>query len=368
MKKLINALTLASTIINRKVIDKVLLEAGDDLLTIKATDGVVYFTAFLGYPYKEFSCVVDPKLLLKVLKEIKNGRINVVDNELVVSDGKSSVISLPALHRSEASWVFSEFPLIVSEGVETSSQAFSRATKKVAYAVAKEERASRRALEYVYIKSSKWADTTSVIASDGYRLAVYEDYLFKGKIEAFIYRSALKVLQGLPPDGTIVIANDEGYSHFTYFPSSRWYSTLGTLSIVVKNPDDEYPDVDEVMKTIKFRFDVGVKTDLLKWALKRVKSGSVDKNEVTALTITPEYIRVSTSSSTVGVEIDKNRLNNIPEEGATIKFNLKYLIEAIEQFETPFITIYWGDVNNPVMFSGSEPYSVVIMPILQKEV
>jgi len=328
-----------------------LLEAGEDLLTVKATDLENYLSVSLKAEVSEEgkACVPSQKLY-DIVRNLTSAYVDLkVEGERLVITGGRSTYKLPLVPPED----FPEFPDI-PEGEEALSGALLlKGIDKVEYAVAKEE--ANIALQGMLLRGHE--DRVHFVGSDGHRLALYEP---QGSLseEYLLPRKSLRVLKRLITGiEEVRIAKGEDGA-FAYFTTPEW-------KLAVRLLEGEYPDYLSVIPE-EFTVQVLVERDELLRALKRLKSLSEGGVFPVKLTLADNALLLEFADPETGEAREELEVEYAGEP-FEIGFNGKYLIEALSAFDDERVWLKFTTPDTASLITAEdyekEPYLCIIMPM-----
>ncbi|MCS7263005.1 MAG: DNA polymerase III subunit beta [Aquificaceae bacterium] len=331
------------------ILNNFLLSADKEHLTLKATDLENFLSLSIRVEVEEEGrVVVNADILTNVVKNLPSATVFVEleEDRLVLSGGRST-FKLTTLDPGD----FPEFPEPTAS-VELLATDLVRAVDKVEYAISKDD--SRYALQGLYIHEVQ--GKVHFVGSDGHRLALF----FKESpfpMELLIPRKSLKVIQGLLKDyiNTVQCGKDDS---FAYFLGEGWQLAARLL-------EGEYPDYMAVIPS-NFNYQVLVRREELLGSLKRLSSIAGSSAFPVKLTFSNSCLLMEISDPEQGQgrdELDVDYEGQVLEIG----FNGKYLIEALDNFDTDRVWIKVVDPDSAVVIEADnleeDPYLCVVMPM-----
>ncbi len=331
------------------ILNNFLLVAQKNKLIVKATDLENYLT----FPLKadiqqEGKALVNADKLTSITKNLSSAEVqlNLKDDVLHIKGGRS-YFKLTNVEPED----FPEFPQVNVEAILPAYD-LKVGIEKVEYAISKED--SRYALQGMYIHGSD--GETHFVGSDGHRLALYKaNYRFE--YDLLIPRKSLKVLHALLKDhlGDVEIGKDESFAHFK---GEDW-----TLS--VRLLEGEYPDYNSVIPK-EFNHIALVYKDELINGIKRLSAIAESSAFPVKLTFSSNLLILEISEPEYGEGKDEIDIE-YSDEPIEIGFNGKYLLEALDSFETDKVFIKMIDPDSAVVIESEDfqkdPYMCLIMPM-----
>ncbi|RMH01755.1 MAG: DNA polymerase III subunit beta [Aquificota bacterium] len=331
------------------ILNNFLLEAKEDELIVKATD-LENFLAFRVKAdiYQEGRLAVNAEKLTSITKSISSVRISLRLNEdkLAVSGGRSG-FKLSLLDPED----FPEFPEPVFSS-ELSSAVLLKAIDKVEYAISKED--SRYAMQGLYIHRHE--NKLHFVGTDGHRLALFwQDIPFSEDL--LVPRKSLRVLEGILKNyrGNLRVGKDDSFIHFAG----------ENFVLSVRQLEGEYPDYLAVIPS-GFNYRAFINKDDFISALKELSAIAESSAFPVKITFSENNALLQISEPEFGegevqLEVDYT------DEPVDIGFNGKYLMEALESFDSPRVWFKIVDPDSAVVLSADDeeldPYMCLIMPM-----
>lgn len=331
------------------VLNNFLLHAERGLLTVRATD----LENFLTFTIKaeismEGSLAVNADKLTSVVKSIPSTTLyaELKEGKLSLTGGRSK-FNLTAIDPED----FPEFPEI-KLSAEIPASDLLKAIDKVEYAISKED--TRYALQGMYVHQYK--DRTHFVGSDGHRLALYYTQS-SFPLELLIPRKSLKIIEKLLRDyvGELTAGRDESFAHIKgdYF------------SLSVRLLEGEYPDY---LSVIPESFNSEVLIDRAEFlnSLKRLSAIAEGSAFPVKISFQDNLAIFEISEPEYGEGKDEMEVD-YTQEPIELGFNGKYLIEALESFDTDKVLLKIVDADTAVVIESEDPkedpYLCLIMPM-----
>ncbi|MCX8076828.1 MAG: DNA polymerase III subunit beta [Aquificaceae bacterium] len=352
-EELLSALQKAKNATEKKsalpILNNFLLVAEDGRLTVKATDleNFLTFTVRANVS-EEGRTAINADKLTNVVKSLKTPSLNMelMEDKLVVSGGKST-FKLTTLDPED----FPEFP------EQTTSAEFYagdllKAIEKVEYAISKED--ARYSLQGFYVHQVE--DKVHFVGSDGHRLALFwREAEFP--MELLIPRKSLKVIEGLLKDYTHAVqcGKEESFAHFS---GEDWQLSVRLL-------EGEYPDYMSVIPR-SYNYQVLIKCYEFLESLKRLSTIAESSAFPVKLTFSSNTLILEISDPEYGEGRDEIEVE-YTDEVLEIGFNGKYLIEALENFDSDKVWMKVVDPDSAVIIEADDKekdtYMCVVMPM-----
>mgnify|MGYP000417189064 CR=1 FL=1 len=205
-------------------------------------------------------------------------------------------------------------------------------------------------------KECIYMNANDIVASDGYRLAIYKP---KAELpfDAYIYRDVFKALKLLLPitenveiyateDFTVIVGLNKGVKVFEVYCENLGY----------------YPNYREVIKDLRFnhvfKFDRNAFIKTLK------------ENKNAELVI----MRISSSNALLEFQNEDSKvckqinIENLTNSNLIIAFNPKFLKEGLEAIDGKYVEMKVIDNESITQFSSDDNFTYFLMPVKIKEV
>lgn len=331
------------------ILNNFLLIAENDVLRVMATD----LENFLSLEVKaqvdhEGKVAVNADKLTNIVKGLPSASIyfELKEDQLLVSGGRSR-FKLSILDPED----FPDFPQVVATA-ELPSVDILKAIDKVEYAISKDD--ARYALQGLYIHEVD--GKTHFVGSDGHRLALYwKNSSFP--VELLIPRKSLKVMGGLLRGyiGNLKSGKDESFAHFL---GEGW-------SLSVRLLEGDYPDYLSVIPT-RFNHSVLINRGEFLESLKRLSAIAESSAFPVKCSFADNLLILEISEPEYGEGRDELDVE-YTDEPVEVGFNGKYLIEALDSFETERVWFKVVDPDSAVVIESEDtdldPYLCLIMPM-----
>jgi DNA polymerase-3 subunit beta len=197
-----------------------------------------------------------------------------------------------------------------------------------------------------------------LVASDGHRLAIYEDNLDQASgIEARII---------LPRKGIIELArllDDPEAELRVKFSGNNIKIYIKNLIFSAKLVDSKYPDFGKVFQQDFFN-PIPIQRQLLKEALTRVAILSNEKYKGVTLDILPDSLKISTHNPEHD-EAEEELIIEYAGEPLTISFNAQYLLDAVSNLDSELAVITIASNASSCFINEPEEqaYKFIVMPM-----
>lgn len=333
------------------ILTNVLVEAGEGMLTLTATD------LDIGIQYKIPVDIAEPgsttlpaKRLFGIVRELPEGNVEIGVNSThvaVITCG-SAYFRVVGLGREEFPKL-PEFP--ESKTFDLPQGILREMINKTSYAMCHDE--SRYVLNGIYlsVKSNK----VIMVATDGRRLAFIEKHadLAKGtEIEAIIPSKTVQELAKLlGSEGTVSIALAKNQIAFK-IPNCIFISRL---------IEGSYPNYRQVIpEGLEQKININ-KEEFLS-AVKRSTLIASDRSNSIKLNFIPKRLIISANTPDIG---ESRESINIPYEGKEIEiaFNPNFVIDVLRNLDDQEILLEVTDGANPGIIRTGPEFLYVIMPM-----
>ena len=333
------------------ILTNFLLRAEDGSLEIRATDLENYLTLSVKADIMEGGTVcVSSRSLSDIVRNLSSAVVSAqLDGDKLILTGGRSKFKLPTVSPED----FPEFPQ-AQEGESTiRGNLILKGIEKTEYAIAKEE--TRVALQGMYMRSHE--GKIHFVGSDGHRLALFEP---EGEFpyEVLIPRKSLRVIIRLLTGIEEVKVSVSGEGNFAYLTTEDW-------KLVIRLLEGEYPDYMAVIPaefTASALFDVA---ETLR-ALRRLGGLAEGKMFPVKITLGENMAVFEFADPEFGEgreEIDIDYLG----ESFEIGFNGKYLIEALDAFDSEKVWFRFTTPDTAAILEADDlekdPYRCIIMPM-----
>ncbi len=363
---LLSALQLVQGIVEKKAINPVLtsvvFETAEDSIFIKATNLeeslVVQSWAEIHEPLK---VAVSAKRLLEFVRELPDMPINIYTTEagtLELSVEKIKA-NFPIFDVEE----FPDLPLSPENTIFMNKDAFLDALDKVYFSIATD--AVSMVLMGMFFK--KEGSLVSFVSTDGHRLSLVEKDMGEVEGEDFeviIPRKGVQEIKKVLEKKVEVDSIEIGFS------GNHFYMKAGNVQIFTRVLDGKFPNYKRVIPEEFDKEFVVASKELMKGA-KRVSLFSEDKVKGVRIEFKPDESCivlssvVSSEAGFVGSAVQEIEIEQARGTPFVFGLNAKYLMEALDAFDSEFIRIHTGDNLWPVKITSDEvqDYIHIIMPL-----
>jgi DNA polymerase-3 subunit beta len=360
----LQALTHVTGIVERRntipILSHVLLTAGEDGLTLKATDLDVEAVETVAADVNQGGALTAAAHTLHdIVRKIPEG----ADVE-VKRDGTEGRLTLVAGRAKFALSVLSadEFPDVgqaqFTHSFALTQRELKRLFEKARFAISTEE--TRFYLNGIFFHTTGEgaARRLRAVATDGHRLAQVEMECPKGAegmpgviVPRKVVGELVKLLS--EPDSTVEIALSPSKIRFT----------VGTVTLTSKLIDGTFPDYARVIPVSNTRILHVGNADFMK-AVDRVSTLSAEKGRAVKLNLAESKIVLSVTNPDYGSATEEVSADydGTPLE---IGFNSRYLLDIAGQLEGLRAEFKLADASSPTLISDEEDRSAlyVLMPM-----
>lgn len=333
----------------------VFVEATADLVRLTATDLGISIQTTVPAKVDEPGAVVLPaRRMLDLVRKLDGGEVRIEVGEE---------------HRVSVRWERSRFtlfgmaprlfPKVPGPGAEHrctfDAPGLKGLLRRTTFAVARDE--TRPVLTGVCIEAD--GERVRAIATDGYRVAIYESAVVTGKLPPVIIpgRALAELARILPDDGPCHLSIHEGHAHFE----------LGSVRLTTRVIEGQYPNILDVIPN-DFPRIVLVERERFLQALERAAlvshSAMGGERNVVRLQVEAERVLVSAKDAQFG-EGQEEIPASVEGPGLTIGFNARYLIEGLRVMDADEVELA---LIGPVQAArlrgvGEGLFSYVAMPV-----
>ncbi len=333
------------------ILTNFLLEGKDERLTVKATDLENYLILKVKADVQqEGSLCVNSRSFADIVRNLPSALVYLEKEEdkLLITGGRSR-FKLPLLSAED----FPEFPIPPTGGEKVEGSLILKGAEKTEYAIAKDE--TRISLQGLYIRG--FEERIHFVGSDGHRLALYQP---EGSFseQLLIPRKSLRVLNKLLTgiEEIEIACGSEG--NFASFKGEDWL-------LIVRLLEGDYPDYIAVIPS-EFSAEVLVPVDQMKKALRRLSGLAEGKIFPVKVTLNDNLMILEFTDPEFGEgreEVDADYVGDVFEIG----FNGKYLIEALEAFDSEKVWFKFTTPDTAALLEADDyekdPYKCIIMPM-----
>lgn len=336
------------------ILSNVLLFAENEQLTLTGTDLEIQLIAKIDTPIEiPGSITVPARKFLDICRLLPQGTQIVFDSQedkVKINANKSrfSLSCLPAHNYPEFSESIFEYYFFITAGK------LKKALEKTTFCMANQD--VRYYLNGLLLHISN--ASLKLVASDGHRLALYEDRLERDTdIEARII---------LPRKGVVELTRlliDLDVELKVEFSSNSIRIFNKNLIFSAKLVDSKYPDFSKVFQQ-EFSGSVQVQKNTLKDALTRVAILSNEKFKGVTLDVNTDNLRISTHNPE-HEEAEEEVVVEYAGEPLSISFNAQYLLDALSNLDSEEAVLTMASNANTCFIEelNHKNYKFIVMPM-----
>lgn len=336
------------------ILSNVLMAIEDNQLVMTGTDLEIQLVARIDLTSSETGAIAVPaRKFLDICRLLPPGaeiRFEQQQEKVKITSQRSrfSLTCLPAEHYPEFSETVLDHEFSVNAGK------FKRALDKTLFCMANQD--VRYYLNGLLLHLSN--TRLKLVASDGHRLAIYEDHIDqKSEVEARII---------LPRKGIIELSrliDDPDAELQIRFSSNSIKIHCKNLIFSAKLVDSKYPDFGKVFQQTFFS-PIHVQKQSLKEALTRVAILANEKYKGVTLDIQPGSLRLSAHNPEQD-EAEEALAIEYHDEPLTISFNALYLLDAVSNLDSELaVFTIASDASSCFIDEPDEqPYQFIVMPM-----
>ena len=357
LQKVIGAVERRQTM---PVLGNILVEAGNDQLTLTASDSDIELQAVISTPIDDAGVITIPaRKFLDICRSLPDtARVDISqDGEQIKCKAGRSRFTLATLPAAE----FPKIPPITDGQTVTLPQAkLSQCIKATAFSMALQD--VRFYLNGMLMEISQ--GKLCCVATDGHRLAYAEcetDAFPDEPVRAIIPRKSVGEIGRLLQSST---TDDEDEATVELVVSAKhMQATLPGVRMVSKLIDGKFPDYNRVIP-IDLDKELLIDREILRQSLSRAAILSNEKYRGVRLSLVKGLLTVSSNNPDQEEAIDEMEVD-YAGESADIGFNVTYLLDVLNTLETESASINLKDGNSSalVMPQGSVEKKYVIMPM-----
>ncbi|MBM4306131.1 MAG: DNA polymerase III subunit beta [Deltaproteobacteria bacterium] len=347
-KEFLKGLGLMQGIAGRKttlpILSHIYMEWKKNLLFLTGTDLETGIQEELtATVHQEGKASISSKKLYEIIRELPEQTIHIQTKEnhwIHLKCGKS-VFNIAGLDPEEfpslPAWqekLFTPLPTrIIKEMIE-----------KTVFAASNED--SRYHLNGIFLTQQKidGKESLRMVATDGHRLSLVdrEGQMIKGVEKGLV----------IPKKGVLeikkILGEKEGEGETSMFVNNTHaFFKMGKTLMVIRLIEGEFPEYEQVIPKNNDK-KLKVSKETLYGSLKRVSTMASERAEGVKLALRKNLMELSSYHQDFG---DAKEEVDVQYEGSPIEigFNARYLIEAIQSFDTDEILLEFKDEGNPGM-------------------
>ena len=336
------------------ILSNVLIIIDGDQLILTGTDLEIQIIAKININLATPGSITVPaRKFLDICRLLPNGaeiKFEQQDDKVKIVSNRSrfSLSCLPADNYPEFSESELENQFFINAGK------FKKALDKTLFCMANQD--VRYYLNGLLLNISN--SKLKLVASDGHRLSIYEDYLDQGTgVEARII---------FPRKGVLELSrllDDPEAELKVEFSSNNIRIFIKNLIFSAKLVDSKYPDFGKVFQQ-EFFNPIHIQKQILKDALTRVAILSNEKFKGVTLDITADSLRISTHNPEHD-EAEEELVIEYMGEPLSIAFNAQYILDAVSNLDSELAVLTIA--SNASSCFIDEPndcvYKFIVMPM-----
>ena len=336
------------------ILSNVLMVIEDEQLIMTGTDLEIQIIAKINIKLATPGSITVPaRKFLDICRLLPNGaeiKFEQQDDKVKILSNRSrfSLSCLPADNYPEFSESELENDFFINAGK------FKKALDKTVFCMANQD--VRYYLNGLLLNISN--SKVKLVASDGHRLSIYEDFLDEGTgYEARIIfpRKGVLELNRLLDDADAELKVE--------FSSNNIKIFIKNLIFSAKLVDSKYPDFGKVFQQ-EFFNPIHIQKQVLKDALTRVAILSNEKFKGVTLDITQDSLRISTHNPEHD-EAEEELIIEYTGEPLSIAFNAQYLLDAVSNLDSDLAVLTIASNSSSCFID--EPtecvYKFIVMPM-----
>ena len=333
------------------VLQNVLLEAKDNMLTMTTTDLDISIKSTVECEVDEpGSSTLPVKLLSNSISKAAEGPV-----EIAIDSNEHASITAGSVKYKLAGLPETEFPRLPQDEEQhqytLTQQVLREMFRKTSYAASQDD--TRRTLKGVLMsfKNSK----LTMVATDGRRLALVEQELeFPKSAEKDIvlpFKAVQELQRSLSGEEDVVIMVQKSQICFK----------LGNVMVYSKLMDDAYPNYAQVIPK-ECAEQIVIDRQLLLDALDRASVMTMDEAHSTKLVFDNGKLTVASAASDIGEAKDEVPIKYAGER-MEIMFNPTYVMDPLKAIDDDEVSINLNNGQSPAVIKCSVPFLYVLMPL-----
>ena len=354
-EEILQGLQMVQSIVSSRatlpILSNVLIEAGDEELTLTTTDLEVGMRKKIKATVTKKGAITLPaKRLLAILRELPVSEMTMeaTDQREIVIKYDSSYFRVLGLPKDD----FPPLPdFLKHRSLKTPQQPFSDLIRKTHYAISTDE--SRYVLNGLHLIFSK--GRILGVATDGRRLALCE---IAANVPEGFDKGIIVPTKAVNELGRILSGN--GDVEIFVGENQAAFSVDG-CTLVARLIEGHFPNYQQVVPQ-KSEHKLLVDREELLAATRRV--ALLTSEQSNSIKVTLKKNRLITSSNTPEVgEAREELVISYAGEEFSIAFNPQYLVDALKNLDDKEITLELTDSLNPGVVRSGKSFLYVIMPI-----
>ena len=332
------------------VLSNILIETQSGKLKLTATDLDIGISCVIPVDIGEPGAITIPaKRLSDIIKELPEGEIDVTTkkNNLVIIESVNCQFKILGLAPEE----FPKLPEFKDcQVINLEQSALKRIFNLTSFAVSADE--ARYVLNGLLFCFHKNALT--VVATDGKRLAIYEEKLQQGADQELKIIIPIKTVQELNRN-----LQDSGVVSLVLGHNQALFD-LGRVVIISRLIEGEFPDYKQVIPAVSDNKMKVAREDFL-LAVRRAALLSTPDYQAVKLEVFKDKLVISKSTPDVGESFEEVGVEYKGKE-MVIGFNPHYLIDLLKNLQEEQITLELIDTEKPGVVR-TQGYTYIVLPM-----
>lgn len=360
-KELLDSLNKVHSVVEKRntlqILSNIYLSVQNDELTIKATDLEVSIETVVPVQGLEPGrATVSAKSFLDIVRELPDREIHIHSKEnhwVGIACGKST-FNIMGLSPED-------FPSLPSYSGKSSAKAKTEVLQKMIdhtlYAVSMDE--TRYHMNGVYLESVDGKKYV-MVATDGHRLAYFEDQPFEGA-GLILPKGIIIPRKGIQEIRKVI--DGAGPTVDLHLEGNHLLVKTQTSFLSVRLIEGQFPDYKQVIPKNNTRA-VELDRDSFFSSLSRVSLLANEKSRGVKLFLSPGKLEISSSNPDIG-EATEIIETNYKGEPLEIGFNAKYLQDTLNVMQVPSVLFELNDRMSPgvIRLPETTQYISVLMPM-----
>ncbi len=336
------------------VLSNVLMEAGDESLTLTTTDLEIRISTSIPAQVAEKGrTTVNARKLFSLVSCFSGKDVELTSDEnnhmnIVCNTSKFKLLGLDAADFPEES-LFDEV-----RKIQISESEFKKMVSSISYAVSPDD--SRKALTGIFMSVSE--NIITAVATDGKRLAVQESVpeSISGTAGDCIIplKSSNEVRRLLDGNGSMLIRIGEKQCEFS----------TANFKLTTKLIEGNYPNYKAVLPA-SFKQQIEIDSAKLTEKISMVSQILSDSSSYVIMSFDSNILKIQASSTDIGEGSDIVEVEYAAEP-LEISFNPNFLLDCLKNTSSDKIIFKVNDALTPVLLEGQSGFLYVIMPIRKK--
>lgn len=334
------------------ILNNVLLEAQDDQLILSATDLTVSMRAYASAQILEEGAITLPaKKFFQLVRELTSSQV-----EIHAQTPETAHINCGSSHFKMSGMHKSEFPALpdMNGGVsiEIENALLKEMLIRSSFAAARDD--NRQVLNGILLQHKEKMAT--FIGTDGKRLArLYADVnLPENQVGSYVV--PLKAVEEMIK---LIDIKDEK-SKLTFL-SDKIALELGSVTLITKLLNGQYPDVDRVIPK-KVSDPISLHREELMSLLRQVSLFTGDQSQAVRFTFAPGELHICAMNGSIG-EGKVSMSVNYGGPSLDVAFNPYFFIDILRHCKDETVSLSLVDAFNPGLITDSTTAHFVLMPM-----